>query len=133
MTNPDSILDVSIAPLTTNLRSPPDSPQDETQDKLDYVLALDAEKFLERRLQTLVFKLGLAKSVHHARVLIKQQHIGVGKQLVNVPSFLVRVDSEKHIQFATTSPYSDVGRQGRVARKRAAAKAAGGDDEEEDE
>merc|ERR1712070_1165930 len=61
---------------------------DETQDKLDYVLALGPEQFLERRLQTLVFKLGLAKSVHHARVLIRQRHIRVGKQIVNVPSFL---------------------------------------------
>jgi small subunit ribosomal protein S9e len=28
----------------------------ETQDKLDYVLALSPQDFLERRLQTLVFK-----------------------------------------------------------------------------
>merc|ERR1712176_1616562 len=42
--------------------------------KLDYVLALKTEDFLERRLQTQVFKLGLAKSIHHARVLIKQRH-----------------------------------------------------------
>ena len=129
----DPLLDVSIAPLTTNLRSPPDSPQDETQDKLDYVLALDAETFLERRLQTLVFKLGLAKSVHHARVLIRQRHIRVGKQIVNVPSFLVRTDSQKHIDFALNSPLGG-GRPGRVKRKRQAAAAGGGDDaEEEDE
>lgn len=48
---------------------------DESQNKLDYVLALTPQDFLERRLQTLVFKLGLAKSIHHARVLIKQKHI----------------------------------------------------------
>jgi small subunit ribosomal protein S9e len=30
---------------------------------------------LERRLQTCVYKLGLAKSIHHARVLIRQRHI----------------------------------------------------------
>ncbi len=48
---------------------------DESQNKLDYVLALTVENFLERRLQTLVFKSGMAKSIHHARVLIKQRHI----------------------------------------------------------
>ena len=48
---------------------------DDTQNKLDYVLALTPQDFLERRLQTLVFKLGLAKSIHHARVLIRQRHI----------------------------------------------------------
>lgn len=47
----------------------------EDQDKLDYVLALTPQNFLERRLQTLVFKQGLAKSIHHARVLIFQRHI----------------------------------------------------------
>uniref|UniRef100_A0A7I4A576 RNA-binding S4 domain-containing protein n=1 Tax=Physcomitrium patens TaxID=3218 RepID=A0A7I4A576_PHYPA len=46
---------------------------DESQCKLDYVLALTVENFLERRLQTLVFKSGVAKSIHHARVLIKQR------------------------------------------------------------
>ena len=48
---------------------------DESQNKLDYVLALTPQDFLERRLETLVFKLGLAKSIHHARVLIRQRHI----------------------------------------------------------
>ena len=48
---------------------------DESQSKLDYVLAMTPQDFLERRLQTLVFKLGLAKSMHHARVLIRQRHI----------------------------------------------------------
>jgi small subunit ribosomal protein S9e len=76
---------------------------DESQNKLDYVLALTVENFLERRLQTLVFKSGMAKSIHHARVLIKQRHIRVGKQIVDVASFLVRVDSQKHIDFALSS------------------------------
>ncbi|CAO3666876.1 unnamed protein product [Rhizopus stolonifer] len=93
---------------------------DESRMKLDYVLALKIEDFLERRLQTQVFKLGLAKSIHHARVLIRQRHIRVGKQIVNVPSFVVRLDSQKHIDFALTSPYGG-GRAGRVKRKRAAA------------
>uniref|UniRef100_A0A8C9L5F8 Small ribosomal subunit protein uS4 n=1 Tax=Serinus canaria TaxID=9135 RepID=A0A8C9L5F8_SERCA len=48
---------------------------DEGKMKLDYILGLKIEDFLERRLQTQVFKLGLAKSIHHARVLIRQRHI----------------------------------------------------------
>ncbi|MQM17440.1 hypothetical protein Taro_050413 [Colocasia esculenta] len=48
---------------------------DESQNKLDYVLSLTPEHLLERRLQTLVFKSGMAKSIHHARVLIRQRHI----------------------------------------------------------
>jgi len=105
---------------------------DETKLQLDYVLALKPADFLERRLQTQVFKLGLAKSIHHARVLIRHRHIRVGKQIVNIPSFMVRVDSQKHIDFATTSPYGG-GRPGRNKRKAIAAKGGGGggDDEED--
>jgi len=107
---------------------------DESRMKLDYVLALKIEDFLERRLQTCVYKLGLAKSIHHARVLIRQRHIRVGKQIVNVPSFMVRLDSQKHIDFALTSPFGG-GRPGRVRRKKAKAAEKGGDEDagEEDE
>lgn len=100
--------------------------------KLDYVLALRIEDFLERRLQTQVFKLGLARSIHHARVLITQRHIAVGKQIVNIPSFMVRLDSQKHIDFAQSSPYGG-GRAGRVKRRNQARKAEGGEDAEEEE
>lgn len=96
--------------------------------ELDKVLQLTTQKLLERRLQTKVYKQGLAKSIHHARVLIRQRHIRVGSQLVNVPSFNVRTASEKHIDFATNSPYGQ-GPPGRVARKRAASRAAGEDEE----
>uniref|UniRef100_A0AAQ4R1A4 Small ribosomal subunit protein uS4 n=1 Tax=Gasterosteus aculeatus aculeatus TaxID=481459 RepID=A0AAQ4R1A4_GASAC len=86
------------------------------------------------KLQTQVFKLGLAKSIHHARVLIRQRHIRVRKQVVNIPSFVVRLDSQKHIDFSLRSPYGG-GRPGRVKRKNAKkgqAGAGGADDEEED-
>lgn len=46
---------------------------------------------------------------------------------------MVRLDSQKHIDFALTSPYGG-GRPGRVKRKRAAAaakKVEDGDEEEE--
>ncbi|CAG0881914.1 unnamed protein product [Darwinula stevensoni] len=98
---------------------------DESRMKLDYVLGLKIEDFLERRLQTQVFKLGLAKSIHHARVLIRQRHIRVRKQVVNVPSFMVRLDSQKHIDFSLKSPFGG-GRPGRVKRKNMR-KAQGGD------
>merc|ERR1712139_722136 len=93
----------------------------EGERKLDYVLGLTTAKIMERRLQTKVFKLGLAKSIHHARTLIRQRHIRVGRQICNIPSYLVRVDSEKHIDFALTSPFGGGGRPGRVRRRRLAA------------
>merc|ERR1712106_519416 len=103
---------------------------DENRMKLDYVLGLKIEDFLERRLQTQVFRLGLAKSIHHARVLIRQRHIRVRKQVVNVPSFVVRLDSQKHIDFSLKSPLGG-GRPGRVKRKNAKKGPSGGGDDEE--
>merc|ERR1712153_208317 len=103
---------------------------EEDKQRLDYVLALNVENFMERRLQTLVFKRGLAKSIHHARVLIRQRHIRVGRQIVNVPSFMVRVESQPHIEFALNSPFGG-GRPGRVKCRNTAN--GGGDDNEDDE
>ena len=43
----------------------------ENENKLDYVLGLTVHRFVDRRLQTVVYRKGLARSVHHARVLIR--------------------------------------------------------------
>jgi len=105
----------------------------ETEKKLDFVLGLTLQKFLERRLQTKVFKKNMARSIHHARVLIRQRHIRVGRQIVNVPSFNVRVDSEKYIEFDPNSSLSG-GRAGRVKRRnllKRAKKADAGEEEED--
>ncbi|PAV64308.1 hypothetical protein WR25_25379 [Diploscapter pachys] len=100
--------------------------------KLDHVLGLKVEDFFERRLQTQVFKLGLAKSIHHARVLIRHHHIRVRRQVVDVPSFIVRLDSQKHIDFSLQSPFGG-GRPGRVKRRNMKKGESGGGAEEDDE
>jgi small subunit ribosomal protein S9e len=92
----------------------------ESERKLDYILGLSLAQFMERRLQTLVMKRNLAHSVHHARVLIRQKQIAVGKQMVNIPSYMVRVSSEQHIQIAPNSVLR-TGALGRQKKKRAAA------------
>jgi ribosomal protein uS4 len=47
----------------------------EEERKLDFVLQLSTQKILERRLQTKVYKAGIAKTIHMARVMIRQRHI----------------------------------------------------------
>uniref|UniRef100_A0ACB8EVK4 40S ribosomal protein S9 n=1 Tax=Sphaerodactylus townsendi TaxID=933632 RepID=A0ACB8EVK4_9SAUR len=72
-------------------------------------------------------------AVHLAKLLALRQE-SVRKQVVNIPSFIVRLDSQKHIDFSLRSPYGG-GRPGRVKRKNAKkgqGGAGGGDDEEED-
>ena len=84
---------------------------------------------MERRLQTLVAKRKIANSVHHARVLIRQRHIAVGKQLVNIPSFLVRVSSEQHIQLAPKSVHK-TGKMGRTKKRKSKKGEDGGEDDD---
>lgn len=84
---------------------------------LDYVLSLTLQKFLERRLQTRVFKAKLANSIHHARVLIKGKHICVNNQVVNVPSYLVSTQNEIKINMNPKSPLNG-GKPGRRLRKK---------------
>merc|ERR1712166_931365 len=83
---------------------------------LDFILALTTQKLLERRLQTVVHKKGLARTIHMARVMIRQRHISVGRQLVTIPSFMVKTSSVRHIGLSQNSAYGS-GRKGRNARK----------------
>merc|ERR1711957_492113 len=68
---------------------------------LDLVLDLKLVKFLERRLQTLVFKSSYAKSIHEARSLIFQKRItlntGRRNKVVSIPSLIVRKENENKI------------------------------------
>jgi len=56
----------------------------------------------------------------------------VGKQVVDVPSFTVRTDSEKHIDIALGSALGG-GKPGRVKRKKMRRAEAGGGDEDDEE
>jgi len=49
-------------------------------------------------------------------------------EVVNIPSFIVRLDSQKHIDFSLKSPFGG-GRPGRVKRKNAKKGDAGGGDD----
>lgn len=70
------------------------------------ILSLSTEAVLERRLQTIVWKKGLAKTVHQARQLIVHGHIAVRGRRVTSPGYLVSREDEKYIDFYPTSPYA---------------------------
>lgn len=72
---------------------------------LDDVLSLTVENILDRRLQTIVYKKGLAKSLAHARQLIVHRHIAINGRIVNAPGYLVKRHEEDLIDYAPTSPY----------------------------
>jgi len=70
---------------------------------LDDVLDLTIEDILERRLQSLVFQNGLAKSVYQARQLITHGHIAIDGKKITSPSYLVLRAEEARITYAPTS------------------------------
>ncbi len=66
---------------------------------LDDILSLSLRHVLERRLQTLVFKKGLAKTVKQARQLIVHGHIAIAGKKATFPSILVSTSEESQISF----------------------------------
>lgn len=61
---------------------------------LENVLDLKVHALLERRLQTQVFKKGLASSVKQARQFISHKKIMVNNQIITSPSFIVKVNDK---------------------------------------
>ncbi len=73
---------------------------------LDDVLSLTVEDVLDRRLQTIVFKKGLARTIRQARQLIVHGHIEVNGQIIRSPGYLVLKEEEDAIIYSKTSPFA---------------------------
>ncbi|MBO3762677.1 MAG: 30S ribosomal protein S4 [Thermoproteota archaeon] len=67
---------------------------------LDDVLSLTLRSVLSRRLQSIVFAKGLAKSLHHARQLIVHGKIKIGEEIVRAPGRIVTREEENKISLA---------------------------------
>jgi small subunit ribosomal protein S4 len=74
---------------------------------VDDILDLNVKDLMERRLQTMVFRTGLAKSVHQARQFVTHGHISIGGSIVTVPGYIVRRDDETRIGFHAQSALSN--------------------------
>jgi small subunit ribosomal protein S4 len=73
---------------------------------LDDVLSLSIENILERRLQTLVWKRGLAKSPYQARQLISHGHIALSQRRITIPSYLVSPGEEGSLKYSDGSAFA---------------------------
>lgn len=69
------------------------------------VLDLEVEDVLERRLQTIVYRRGLADTPREARQFITHGHIMIDGRRVNVPSYMVREDEEGEIRVSPGSKH----------------------------
>jgi small subunit ribosomal protein S4 len=65
---------------------------------VDDVLELKVANVLDRRLQTLVFRKGMARSVKAARQMIVHGHVAVSERRMRFPSYLVPAAQEKEIK-----------------------------------
>jgi small subunit ribosomal protein S4 len=74
--------------------------------KLDDVLGLTIKDLLERRIQTLVFRRGLAKTPGQARQFIVHRHILAGGKEMTAPSYLVPVLEQETLAFVKTSNFA---------------------------
>jgi small subunit ribosomal protein S4 len=71
---------------------------------IDAVLALRVEQELERRLQTMVYRMGLARSPKQARQFITHGHVAINGRRVTIPGYRVSRLEETQIKYYTTSP-----------------------------
>jgi len=74
---------------------------------IDAILSLNTESILDRRLQTMIYRQGIAKTPYMARQLIVHGHITIRGRQVTVPSYHVQRGAELEIDFFVRSPFAD--------------------------
>ena len=71
---------------------------------LDNVLDLSIEDIMERRLQTIVFRKGLARTIFQSRQLITHGHVTINNRRVTIPGYIVQKEEEAKIVYSAESP-----------------------------
>ncbi|MEM0021183.1 MAG: 30S ribosomal protein S4 [Fervidicoccaceae archaeon] len=72
---------------------------------LDDLLSISVEQILNRRLQTIVYQKGLARTPYQARQLIVHGHIGIAGRRVTSPGYLVSRAEEDLVEILPGSPF----------------------------
>lgn len=71
---------------------------------LDDVLTLNVQNLLERRLQTMVHRKGMAKSLFQSRQLITHGHVVIDGKKVKAPGYNVSLADEASLDYSDSSP-----------------------------
>lgn len=94
---------------------------------LDDVLGLKVEDVLSRRLQTVVFRKGMASTIDQARQFVVHGHVRIGENKVTKPGYIVTTTDEAMVVFNPQSQISNISHPirstGALATDVAAAKA----------
>ena len=71
------------------------------------VLQIDVDQMLSRRLQSVVYRRGLAPTMRSSRQLIMHGHISIGEQKMTVPGYHILKEEEELLQYNSNSPFMD--------------------------
>jgi small subunit ribosomal protein S4 len=71
------------------------------------VLQIDIDQMLSRRLQSVVYRRGLAPTMRSSRQLIMHGHISIGMQKMTVPGYHILKEEEELLQYNLNSPFID--------------------------
>src|SRR3989344_7756359 len=82
--------------------------------ELEQILGLELKDVLSRRLQSVVYRKGFARSMDQARQFITHRHVMVGDQEISSPSYLVSVIEEGAVTFKQKSALADAEHPERV-------------------
>jgi len=88
-------------------------------EELDEILGLEVQQLLERRLQTVVFRKGLARTAKQARQMIIHRHIAVNGVKITAPGYLVKTSEQDAITFMQGSSFSDDSHPERIVLEKA--------------
>jgi small subunit ribosomal protein S4 len=72
---------------------------------LEHILELAVQDLLERRLQTVIFRRGLAKSLFQSRQLIAHGHVAVEGRKMKAPGHTLTIHEEEKLDYSESSPY----------------------------
>lgn len=86
--------------------------------KIEDVLSLTLKDVMERRLQTLLYRKNLARTIKQARQFIVHQQVAVGDKKITAPSYLVPLSQENSIQFAPGSAFIDTSHPERAVEEK---------------
>jgi small subunit ribosomal protein S4 len=104
--------------------------------ELDTILDLNVKDILDRRLQSVLFRQGLARSMKQARQFITHRHITIGDKEINSPSYLISLEEETSLGFKGKSALADAEHPERAVIEKKAAeseeKSAEKDEKEEE-
>ncbi len=82
---------------------------------LDQILGLETKDVMERRLQSLLFRKGFARSMKQARQFVTHRHVIIGKKQITSPSYMLTLEEESSLTFKPTSHLASTDHPERVS------------------